>query len=96
MNRIAFLSADHLEGYVIDDDLAYAPLRDLGCEVQTISWRNDKVDWSQFDCAIIRSTWDYQRDLPGFLADDGRHRASDTTGESHRDCAMECGEDLSA
>ncbi len=67
MNSLAFLSADHLEGYVIDDNLASVPLRNLGCEVKTISWRNKEVDWSQFECAIIRSTWDYQRDLPGFL-----------------------------
>ncbi|MDQ6939915.1 MAG: hypothetical protein M3119_07125 [Verrucomicrobiota bacterium] len=67
MKSLAFLSADHLKDYVIDDDLAYLPLRNLGWEVKTISWRNDKVDWSQFECAIIRSTWDYQRDLPGFL-----------------------------
>ena len=67
MNRIAFLSADHLEGFVLDDDVAYAPLRDLGWEVKTISWRNTETDWSQFAGAIIRSTWDYQRDLPGFL-----------------------------
>ncbi len=68
MKSLAFLSADNLEGYVIDDDLAYVPLRDLGWKVETISWRETHVDWSQFAGAIIRSTWDYQRDLPAFLA----------------------------
>jgi hypothetical protein len=67
MNRIAFLSADNLEGYVIDDDLCYEPLRKLGWKVETISWRNAEVDWRQFAGAIIRSTWDYQRSLPAFL-----------------------------
>ncbi|MGZ5004883.1 MAG: ATP-grasp domain-containing protein [Chthoniobacterales bacterium] len=68
MNRIAFLSADNLEGYVIDDDLCYGPLRELGWQPETISWRKADVDWTQFVCAIIRSTWDYQRNLPAFLA----------------------------
>lgn len=66
--RIAFLSADNLEDYVIDDDLSVEPLRKLGWNAETISWSNAAIDWSQFACAIIRSTWDYQKNLPAFLA----------------------------
>jgi hypothetical protein len=31
-------------------------------------WDDPAVDWSAFDLVVVRSTWDYQRDLPGFLA----------------------------
>ena len=76
MKRVAFLSADNLEGYVIDDDLCYAPLRKLGLNPETISWRNAQMDWSEFVGAIVRSTWDYQRNLPAFLSTMDRIAAS--------------------
>lgn len=66
--QIAFLSANNLEDYVIDDHLSYEPLQELGWETKTISWRGKEIDWSQFACAIVRSTWDYQKDLATFLA----------------------------
>ncbi len=31
-------------------------------------WDDPAVDWSAFDRVVVRSAWDYQRDLPGFLA----------------------------
>jgi glutathione synthase/RimK-type ligase-like ATP-grasp enzyme len=32
-----------------------------------VSWRDDTVDWSAFDAALVHSTWDYHQDLDGFL-----------------------------
>jgi hypothetical protein len=52
------------DGFVIDDELAYVPLRRLGWEVEAVPWRQRGVDWSRFDAVIIRSTWDYQK-APG-------------------------------
>jgi glutathione synthase/RimK-type ligase-like ATP-grasp enzyme len=66
MNRICFLSTDNLDGYVFDDDLAIEPLRELGWEVATISWRAE-VDWDDFAAVIIRTTWDYQQSPDEFL-----------------------------
>jgi glutathione synthase/RimK-type ligase-like ATP-grasp enzyme len=66
MNQICFLSTDNLDGYVFDDDLAIEPLRELGWEVATISWRAD-VDWNDFAAVIIRTTWDYQDSPNEFL-----------------------------
>lgn len=66
MNRICFLSTDNLDGYVFDDDLAIEPLRNLGWEVSTISWRAD-VNWNDFAAVIIRTTWDYQQSPDEFL-----------------------------
>ncbi|KAA3618375.1 MAG: hypothetical protein DWQ05_07605 [Calditrichaeota bacterium] len=66
MRHIAFLSTNNLEGFVVDDELAIAPLAVRGWQVKTVSWRQP-CDWSQFEIVIIRSTWDYQNDVHRFL-----------------------------
>ncbi len=53
--------------YVSDDELAIAPLKELGWQVETISWRDKAVDWNDFECVIIRTTWDYQKSPHEFL-----------------------------
>lgn len=67
MKRIAFLSTDSLEGYVIDDELALEPLAALGWRVETVSWRQTAIPWEDFDAVVIRTTWDYQKDPRSFL-----------------------------
>ncbi len=52
---------DSLDGYVSDDELAIAPLADVGWQVSTISWRDKTVNWDDFEIVVIRTTWDYQR-----------------------------------
>ena len=66
--RVCFLSMDSLDGYVSDDELAIAPLTELGWRVETRSWRDKTVDWNEFDAVIIRTTWDYQRDPEAFVS----------------------------
>ncbi|MEM8981649.1 MAG: hypothetical protein AAGC71_01390 [Pseudomonadota bacterium] len=61
----AFLSMDQLDSHC-DDELAIAPLAALGINVETVSWRA-AVDWDRFDWVIVRSTWDYQADVRGFI-----------------------------
>ena len=56
-----------LAGYTNDDDLAITPLRDLGWDVEIVSWRDKTVDWNDFEIVVIRSTWDYQDDPTAFL-----------------------------
>lgn len=58
---------DDMGHYVADDDLAIAPLDDLGWEVSTISWRDTDVDWNEFAIVVIRTPWDYQRSPNEFL-----------------------------
>src|SRR5689334_3302100 len=65
--RVALLSKDDLSGYVSDDDLLVEPLRRLGHEAEFVSWRQTAVRWREFDAVVIRTTWDYQNDLPAFL-----------------------------
>jgi glutathione synthase/RimK-type ligase-like ATP-grasp enzyme len=68
MKRCAFLTLDEVGDFVIDDEHAVAPLRDQGWSVTTLSWRQTARPWSDFDAVVIRSTWDYWHDVPGFLS----------------------------
>lgn len=56
-----------MAGYVADDDLAIRPLAELGWKVDTVSWRDKKADWDDFEAVVIRTTWDYQLDPEAFL-----------------------------
>jgi hypothetical protein len=58
---------DDLGWYVADDDLAIEPLRVLGLEVFTLSWRQTARKWSEFEAVIIRTPWDYQSSPDQFL-----------------------------
>lgn len=68
MKRCAFLTLVDPAGYVIDDELAYEPLRTLGWHVEAVPWRQPDASWSRFDAVVIRSPWDYQKDPVAFLA----------------------------
>ena len=67
MRQCCFLSMDSLAGYVSDDELAVEPLKKLGWNVETVSWRDKAVDWNDFEAVVIRTTWDYQREPEAFL-----------------------------
>ncbi|MBF8292331.1 MAG: hypothetical protein HW392_1158, partial [Steroidobacteraceae bacterium] len=68
MHRAAFLTLRDPTGFVIDDELAYEPLRKRGWQVETIPWDRPAVDWSRYDRVVLRSTWDYQHHQENFLA----------------------------
>lgn len=59
---------DDMGSYVADDDLAIGPLAELGWEVSTLSWRQTSRPWSDFECVVIRTPWDYQNSPAEFLA----------------------------
>lgn len=67
MKKCAFLTLDERGDFVIDDEHAIGPLAELGWEVNTVSWRQRSIPWSDFDAVIIRSTWDYWNDVNAFL-----------------------------
>lgn len=67
MKKCAFLTLDETGDFVIDDEHAIKPLEALGWQVSTLSWRQRATPWSDFDIAIIRSTWDYWNDVPLFF-----------------------------
>lgn len=68
MRHCAFLTLETRDGWVMDDDLAHEPLRELGWEVTSVPWSRPGMDWSRFEAVVIRSTWDYFRRFDEFLA----------------------------
>jgi hypothetical protein len=63
----------------LDEDLAplFAILSGAGAAVRVVEWDDAQIDWSQFDLALLRSTWDYSTRLPEFL--DWAEHASKST-----------------
>ncbi|MEZ4390635.1 MAG: hypothetical protein R3A48_06025 [Polyangiales bacterium] len=76
MRHVAFLTLEDRAGYVIDDAVAIDHLARQGWRVDEVPWRREGVRWRDYDGVVIRTTWDYQRDLDGFLAALARIEAS--------------------
>ena len=53
----------------LDEDLAplVDALRATGAAPTVVDWADASVEWSQFDLAVLRSTWDYTMRLHEFL-----------------------------
>ena len=75
--RIALVTAR--EALALDEDMPplMLALRNQGAAVDTPSWDDPEVDWSRYDVAVLRSTWDYADRLDEFL--DWAERCSDQT-----------------
>lgn len=65
--KIAYLTLRDRRGFYIYDDLTFPPLAKRGWQVEEIPWDQPAVDWSQFAAVVIRSTWDYQKQVDAFL-----------------------------
>ncbi|GAA2524233.1 ATP-grasp domain-containing protein [Rarobacter incanus] len=66
--RIALVTCAALPELDADDQPLAKALADAGYDVSVVSWDADGVDWSGFDLAVIRSTWDYSNRPEEFLA----------------------------
>ena len=67
MPKCAFLTVADQDDWVIDDNLAYTALRELGWELEEVAWDKQDADWNQYDVVAIRSPWDYQHRLAEFV-----------------------------
>ncbi len=67
MKKCAFLSMDSLKAYECYDDLLVEPFNKTGWKVDTVSWRDETVEWAFYDAVIIRSCWDYQQNPNEFI-----------------------------
>lgn len=67
MRKVAFLSMDSLEGFSCYDDLLIEPLKKLNWQAETVSWKSKNANWKDYDCVIVRSTWDYQDSPKEFI-----------------------------
>lgn len=51
-----------------DDQLLYRALLDADIKTEIAIWDDETVDWSQYEMAVIRSTWDYVPHRDAYLA----------------------------
>jgi hypothetical protein len=68
MRRIALVTCATLPELDIDEQTVIAPLRAHDIEGVPAVWDDPTVDWSAFDLAVIRSTWDYTERRDAFVA----------------------------
>lgn len=59
MVKVAFATYRDSPDIGDDDQLVANILQADGVSVVAAVWDNPDVDWSQFDCVVIRSAWDY-------------------------------------
>jgi O-ureido-D-serine cyclo-ligase len=66
--RIALVSAR--AAHDLDEDLSplVAALRVVRADVHVVDWDDATIEWSAFNLALLRSTWDYAMRLAEFLA----------------------------
>jgi glutathione synthase/RimK-type ligase-like ATP-grasp enzyme len=67
MQKCAILTMDNLDDFEAYDDLLEAPLKQLDWEMIMVSWRDESVNWNDYDAVIIRSPWDYQDEPAAFM-----------------------------
>ena len=66
--RCAYLTMDDTEGWAIDSDLSFAPMRSLGWTIDMVPWRSAGVAWDAYDAVYINTPWDYPDDPQAFLS----------------------------
>lgn len=68
MTAIALVSAR--AAHDLDEDLPplVRALRAIGADAHVVDWDDESVDWTSFDLALLRSTWDASIRLTEFLA----------------------------
>jgi glutathione synthase/RimK-type ligase-like ATP-grasp enzyme len=50
-----------------DAELLLDALSDVGLDGAMCVWNDRAIEWNDYDLTVIRSTWDYTRDRPGYL-----------------------------
>ncbi|WP_207232440.1 ATP-grasp domain-containing protein [Micromonospora kangleipakensis] len=65
--RVALVTAREQPGGAVDLPLLAERLRQ-NAHAEVVAWDDLAVDWSTFDLALIRSTWDYPGRVAEFLA----------------------------
>ena len=66
-SHIALVTARAARG--LDEDMPplERALRETGAQVTIADWDDDGVEWSRFDLALLRSTWDYTQRASEYL-----------------------------
>lgn len=70
--RVALVTAAQAVGLDQDERLLIGALRERRVTAQPVVWDDPSADWSSWDLAVLRSSWDYPRRRDEFLAWAGR------------------------
>jgi O-ureido-D-serine cyclo-ligase len=65
---IALVTARQARDADADLPPLFAALTRAGAAVRVVDWDDASAQWSHFDLALLRSTWDYSMRLPEFLS----------------------------
>lgn len=64
--NIAFVTSADYRDLTDDDHRAVNALAERGATVLATVWNDASVNWDDFDCIVLRSTWDYHRNAAQF------------------------------
>jgi len=64
---IALVTTHEARGHDKDLGILSRALDACGAKWEIVDWDDQTIDWSQFDIAVLRSTWDYYERLGEFL-----------------------------
>jgi glutathione synthase/RimK-type ligase-like ATP-grasp enzyme len=67
MTRIALLTLEQVDDFVIDDAIVLPEFARRGWDAIELPWSQPDVDWNTFDLVIVRTTWDYHVRVDEFL-----------------------------
>lgn len=65
-SKIAIVSSINFVGIVPDDLLLCSKLKDLGFYAHIVAWEDDKEIYDKYNTIVIRSTWDYSKNLANY------------------------------
>ena len=66
--HIALVTAKHIDPARTDDAVLSAELAEQGHSFHWQAWDAEGVRWQDYDRVVLRSCWDYHRELPRFSA----------------------------
>ncbi|MFW6199845.1 MAG: ATP-grasp domain-containing protein [Gemmatimonadota bacterium] len=64
--RIAFVTFSEQPGGTRDDELAAKACAERGMEVTNVPWDHGAGAWDEFSAVVVRSTWNYHREIERF------------------------------
>ncbi len=66
--KLAIATYTELPNLADDDRLLVPELATHGIDASPVIWNAQDIDWTVYDAVLLRSTWDYHRTVPSFLA----------------------------
>ena len=66
--RCAYLTMECSDGWTIDADLGFAPMKELGWDVEAVPWRASASNWNDYEAVYVGAPWDYPQDPGRFLS----------------------------